>query len=119
MKDQVTSIELRAVWARALLVVLLALVALVTWYGVRWCIGNTMAETAPASYSTDPTAAFESAEAAATWLPPSPGPGGEGLPYEVAAVAIFCAPMLLAEPASVRPPEVLAEVRRAASGGER
>ncbi|HLL70702.1 MAG TPA: tetratricopeptide repeat protein [Pyrinomonadaceae bacterium] len=47
MKDQVTSIELRAVWARVLLVVPLALVALGTWYGVRWCIGNTMAEWLP------------------------------------------------------------------------
>jgi hypothetical protein len=47
MKDQVTSIELRAVWARVLLVVPLVLVAVGAWYGVRWCIANTMAEWLP------------------------------------------------------------------------
>lgn len=58
----------------------------------------------------------EAAEGATMWLPAG---AAEGLAYEVAAVAIFCAPMLLAEPASVRPPEVAVEVLRAASGGGR
>jgi hypothetical protein len=61
----------------------------------------------------------EAAETVAAWLPPAPVPGREGLAYEVAAVAIFCAPMLLAEPASVRPPATLGEALRAAQGGAR
>ncbi|HEU4412298.1 MAG TPA: hypothetical protein VFS43_44055 [Polyangiaceae bacterium] len=61
----------------------------------------------------------EAAEAVAAWLPPAPVPGREGLAYEVAAVAIFCAPMLLAEPASVRAPAALGEALRAAQGGSR
>jgi tetratricopeptide (TPR) repeat protein len=52
---------------------LLALLALYAgWYGVRWGFGNTMAETAPISYNTDPTASFESAEAAARLAPRDP-----------------------------------------------
>ena len=47
MKDQIKTIELRAVWARVLLFVPLALVAVGVWYGVRWCIGSTMAEWSP------------------------------------------------------------------------
>lgn len=47
MKDQVKTIELRAVWARVLLFVPLAFVVLGAWYGMRWCIGNTMAEWLP------------------------------------------------------------------------
>jgi hypothetical protein len=61
----------------------------------------------------------EAAEAVAAWLPPAPVPGREGLAYEVAAVALFCAPMLLAEPARVRPPASLGEARRAVQGGAR
>ena len=72
MQAQIALINLRPVWARAPLV-LLALAALYcAWFGVRWGIGNTMAETAPASYATDPTAAFESAEAAARLAPRDP-----------------------------------------------
>ncbi|HZH92003.1 MAG TPA: carbohydrate binding domain-containing protein [Pyrinomonadaceae bacterium] len=43
MKDQIKTIELGAAWKRVLLLVPVALVALCVWYGVRWCIGNTMA----------------------------------------------------------------------------
>src|SRR5215207_8742627 len=72
MQEQLALINVRPVWARVPLA-LLALAALYCgWVGVRWGIGNTMAETAPASYSTDPTAAFESAEAAARLAPRDP-----------------------------------------------
>lgn len=72
MADQVALINLRPVWARVPLL-LLALAALYCgWVGVRWGMGNTMAETAPASYATDPTAAFESAEAATRLAPRDP-----------------------------------------------
>lgn len=47
MKEQVKVIELRAVWARVLLSVPLVLVLVGVWYGMRWCIGNTMAEWLP------------------------------------------------------------------------
>jgi hypothetical protein len=72
MSEQVALINVRPVWARVPLA-LLALAALYcAWYGVRWGIGNTMAETAPVSYAKDPTAAFESAEAAARLAPRDP-----------------------------------------------
>src|SRR5829696_4841850 len=72
MAEQIALINVRPVLARVPLA-LLALAALYCgWVGVRWGIGNTMAETAPASYSTDPTAAFESAEAAARLAPRDP-----------------------------------------------
>ena len=52
---------------------LLALAALYCgWQGMRWGIGNTMAEAAPVSYQTDPAAAFESAEAATRLAPHDP-----------------------------------------------
>jgi tetratricopeptide (TPR) repeat protein len=47
MKDQIKTIELGAVWGQVLLIVPVALVVLGVWYGVRWCIGNTMAEWMP------------------------------------------------------------------------
>lgn len=47
MKDQVTTVELRAVWARVLLLVPLVLVVFGVWFGMRWCIANTMAEWLP------------------------------------------------------------------------
>lgn len=47
MKDQITTVELRAVWARVLLLVPLAFIVVGVWYGMRWCIGNTMAEWLP------------------------------------------------------------------------
>jgi hypothetical protein len=47
MKDQITTVELRAVWARVLLLVPLAFVVVGGWYGMRWCIANTMAEWLP------------------------------------------------------------------------
>ncbi|MCA1565473.1 MAG: hypothetical protein LC803_07520 [Acidobacteria bacterium] len=47
MKDQIKTIELRAAWGRVLLLVPVALMALCVWYGMRWCVGNTMAEWLP------------------------------------------------------------------------
>jgi tetratricopeptide (TPR) repeat protein len=47
MKDQIKTIELRAVWGRVLLLVPVALVVAGVWYGMRWCVGNTMAEWLP------------------------------------------------------------------------
>ncbi|HEU4538484.1 MAG TPA: hypothetical protein VFS00_30395 [Polyangiaceae bacterium] len=61
----------------------------------------------------------EAAEAVSAWLPPAPVPGREGLAYEAAALAIFCAPMLLAEPASVRPRRASDDAPRVAQGGAR
>src|SRR5437868_3996916 len=70
--EQIALISVRPVWARVPLA-LLALAALASsWYGVRWGIGDTMAETAPLSYVNDPTASFESAEAAARLAPRDP-----------------------------------------------
>jgi tetratricopeptide (TPR) repeat protein len=47
MKDQIKTIELRAAWGRVLLLVPVALVMFGVWYGMRWCVGNTMAEWLP------------------------------------------------------------------------
>jgi len=47
MKDQIKTIELRGVWGRVLLLVPVALAAAGVWYGMRWCVGNTMAEWLP------------------------------------------------------------------------
>jgi tetratricopeptide (TPR) repeat protein len=63
MKDQTITVELRAVWARVLLLVPLALVVVGAWYGMRWCIGNTMAEWLPE---------IGAAEAAARLAPDDP-----------------------------------------------
>ncbi len=72
MQEQIALINVRPVWARLPLAVL-ALAALYgAWYGVRWGMGNTMAETAPSSYANDPTASFESAEAAVRLAPRDP-----------------------------------------------
>ncbi|MBV9925948.1 MAG: carbohydrate binding domain-containing protein [Acidobacteria bacterium] len=72
MADQVVLINVRPVVARAPLVLLAALALYCGWAGVRWGIGNTMAETAPASFAKDPAAAFESAEAAVRLAPQDP-----------------------------------------------
>src|SRR5437763_15443567 len=72
MTDQVALISVRPVWARVPLALLAALALAASWYGVRWGIGDTMAETAPLSYANDPTAAFESAEAAVRLAPRDP-----------------------------------------------
>ncbi|MCV5480642.1 hypothetical protein OFN48_35405, partial [Escherichia coli] len=45
--DQLKLINVRPLWLRALLVVPLALVLFGAWYGVRWCVGKSIAETAP------------------------------------------------------------------------
>src|SRR5215212_7775608 len=72
MSDQVALINLRPVWAR-LPLALLALAALAaSWYGMRWMIGDTMAEAAPLSFQNDQLAAFETAEAAARFAPHDP-----------------------------------------------
>src|ERR1051326_3092583 len=72
MADQLTLINLRPVWARVPLVVLAVAALVVAWYCVRWGIGDTMADAAPLSFATDPTGAFESAEAAARLAPEDP-----------------------------------------------
>src|SRR5256714_148529 len=72
MRDQVALISVRPVWARVPLALLAVLALAASWYGVRWGIGYTMAEAAPLSYANDPTAAFESAEAAARLAPRDP-----------------------------------------------
>src|SRR2546421_662814 len=72
MRDQVALISVRPVWARLPLALLAVLALAASWYGVRWGIGDTMAETAPFSYANDPTASFESAEAAARLAPRDP-----------------------------------------------
>ena len=72
MQEQIALINVRSGWARLPLAAL-ALAALCgAWYGVRWGVGNTMAETAPASYANDPTASFEAAEAAVRLAPRDP-----------------------------------------------
>lgn len=72
MSEQIALINVRPVWARMPLVILALAALYCAWQGVRWGIGNTMAETAPASYAKDPAAAFESAEAAARLAPRDP-----------------------------------------------
>ncbi|HEX7316893.1 MAG TPA: carbohydrate binding domain-containing protein [Pyrinomonadaceae bacterium] len=72
MVEQVVFINVRPFLARAPLALLGLLALYCGWIGVRWGIGATMAETAPASYAKDPTAAFESAEAAARLAPRDP-----------------------------------------------
>lgn len=72
MAEQLALISVRPVLARVPLALLALLALYCGWVGVRWGIGNTMAETAPASYATDPTAAFESAEAATRLAPGDP-----------------------------------------------
>src|ERR1044072_954414 len=74
MQEQIALINVRPVVARVPLVLLALLALYCGWVGVRWGIGNTMAETAPVSYATDPAAAFESAEAATRLAPPHPLP---------------------------------------------
>lgn len=72
MQEQVALINVRPVWTRVPLLLLAAAAVYCAWQGVRWGIGNTMAETAPASYAKDPAAAFESAAAATRLAPQDP-----------------------------------------------
>ena len=44
MADQVSYINVRAVWLRVPLAVLAVAALCGAWYGVRWCVGSTMAE---------------------------------------------------------------------------
>jgi tetratricopeptide (TPR) repeat protein len=72
MAEQIALINVRPVWARLPLVVLALAALAASWYGMRWMIGDTMAEAAPLSYQNDPLAAFETAEAAARLAPRDP-----------------------------------------------
>src|SRR5947209_7053935 len=72
MAEQIALINVRPMWARLPLVLLAAAALVAAWYGVRWGIGDTMADTAPFSYADDPTGAFESAEAAERLAPQDP-----------------------------------------------
>src|SRR5947209_1742584 len=72
MAEQIALINVRPMWARLPLVLLAAAALVAAWYGVRWGIGDTMADTAPFSYANDPRAAFESAEAAERLAPQDP-----------------------------------------------
>jgi tetratricopeptide (TPR) repeat protein len=72
MSEQIALINVRPVWARLPLVVLALAALAASWYGMRWMIGDTMAEAAPLSYQNDPLAAFETAEAAARLAPHDP-----------------------------------------------
>lgn len=72
MADQIALINVRPLWARAPLLLLAAAALAASWYALRWGIGDTMAEYAPVSYQADPTAAFETAEAAARLAPEDP-----------------------------------------------
>jgi Flp pilus assembly protein TadD len=72
MSEQVTFINVRPVWRRVPLAALAALALACAWYGVRWGVGDTMAESAPLSYATDPAQAFETAESGARLAPGDP-----------------------------------------------
>ena len=72
MAEQIALIRLRPVWARLPLAALALLALWLSWHGMRWMIGDTMAEAAPLSYQNDPQAAFETAEAAARLAPQDP-----------------------------------------------
>lgn len=63
MKDQIKTIELRGVVGRVFVFVPVALVVLGVWFGMRWCVGNTMAEWLPD---------INAAEAAARLAPDDP-----------------------------------------------
>lgn len=72
MSEQIALINLRPVWARLPLAALALLALWASWQGMRWMIGDTMADAAPLSYQNDPLAAFETAEAAARLAPHDP-----------------------------------------------
>lgn len=63
MADQLTYINVRALWTRLPLIVLAGAALYGAWYGLRWCVGNTMAE-----WAQD----FETAESAARLAPSDP-----------------------------------------------
>src|ERR1051325_11263887 len=72
MSEQIALINLRPVWARLPLVVLALAALWVSWHGMRWMIGDTMADAAPLSFQNDQLASFETAEAAARLAPHDP-----------------------------------------------
>jgi Flp pilus assembly protein TadD len=47
MPEQITYVNVEPLWRRLVLIVPFAAALLGAWYGVRWCIGNTMADYAP------------------------------------------------------------------------
>jgi len=63
MAEQVSLINVRAAWRKALLIIPAALALVGAWYGVRWCAGATLAE-----YARDRSAA----EAATRLAPQNP-----------------------------------------------
>jgi len=72
MAERVLYINVRPVWARAPLLLLAAAALAGSWYALRWGVGDTMAEYAPVSYASDPTAGFETEEGAARLAPDDP-----------------------------------------------
>lgn len=63
MPEQISFINVRAAWRRALLLVPAGLALVAAWYGVRWCVGATLAE-----YARELT----TAEAATRFAPRNP-----------------------------------------------
>src|SRR5919197_495672 len=72
MAEQIALINVRPLWARVPLALLAAAALAASWYALCWGVGDTMAEYAPVSYAADPTAGFETAEAAARLAPEDP-----------------------------------------------
>lgn len=72
MAEQIALINVRPMWARLPLLLLAVAALAAAWYAVRWGIGDTMAEYAPAAYARDPASAFETAESAARLAPDDP-----------------------------------------------
>jgi len=103
MSEQVLFINVRPVWARLPLALLAVAALAASWYAVRWGVGDTMAEYAPVSYAKDPTAAFETAEAAARLAPDDP----------LAHLTLARLHRVSFDPAEV--PRALAEYERAAA----
>jgi tetratricopeptide (TPR) repeat protein len=72
MADRVMLINVRPLWARVPLLLLAAAALWASWQGVRRGIGSTMAEAAPASFASDPSASFDLAESAVSLAPQDP-----------------------------------------------
>jgi tetratricopeptide (TPR) repeat protein len=67
MADQVAHIDANALLVRVLLVVTLVLTLLASWFVVRWCLGNTLAEYADADEN-----GVETVRRAVSWAPGDP-----------------------------------------------
>jgi tetratricopeptide (TPR) repeat protein len=72
MAEQLALVNVRPVWARLPLLFLALAVLWASWQGMRWMVGDTMAEAAPLSYQKDPQEAFDTAEAAVRLAPHDP-----------------------------------------------